>query len=149
LAGKSQKMALGENHRRVVSAVLRRAETTCDEVIWCLERTGSDLHQVEEDVTAAQAETLRSLVSRLREEMRRVQEEVVVDPSVQSRARAIAASVSLTRTELEEVLTPGLRGYGALAPETEAALDKQFSRLLFYLQALGEIAQRSRTRGAA
>lgn len=149
MAEESHKVALGENHRRVVSAVLRRVETTCDEVIWWLERAGGDLHKIEEDVTSAQADGLRLLVDRLREEMRRVQEELVVDPSVQSRARGIAASVSLTRTELEEVLTPGLRGYGALASETEAALDKQFSRLLFYLHALGEIAERNRSRGVA
>jgi len=149
LAEHSRNVELGENHRRVVSAVLRRVETTCDEVLGWLERPGSDLHRIEEDVPPAQAETLRALVEQLREELRRVREEIVIDPTVQSRARAIAASVSLTRTELEEVLTPGLRGYGALPAETEAALDQQFSRLLFYLHALGEAAERGRTRGAA
>jgi hypothetical protein len=149
LSDSSRKLALGDNHRRVVSAVLRRVEATCDEVLWWLERSGGDLHHIKEDVTPAQADALRALVEQLREEMRKVQKEVSVDASVDSRARAIAASVSLTRTELEEVLTPGLRGYGALAPETEAALDRQFSRLLSFLYALGEIAERNSSRGAA
>jgi hypothetical protein len=148
LAKNSQKVLLGENHRRVVSAVLRRVETTCDEVIWWLGRSAGDLHQIKEDVTSTQADALRSVVDQLREEIRNVQEEISVDASTESRARGIAASVSLTRTELEEVLTPGLRGYGALAPETEAALDQQFSRLLFYLYALGEITERGRSQGA-
>ncbi|HTQ61896.1 MAG TPA: hypothetical protein VMI32_16860 [Candidatus Solibacter sp.] len=142
------KLSLSENHRRVVSAVVRRVETTCDEVLGWLERTGGDLHALKEDVAPKQAEEIRALVRRLREETRRVQNELVIDPSVQSRARGIVASVSLTRTEIEEILTPGLRGYGALAPETEAALDKQFSRILVFLQAMGEIAQRCSSRGA-
>lgn len=146
---KPRKLALGENHRRVVSAVVRRVETTCDEVIGWLERPGGDLRTLEDDVAPKQADELRVLVRRLREETRRVQNELVIDPSVQSRARGIAASVSHTRTEIEEILTPGLRGYGALAPEMEAALDKKLARILACLQAMGEIAERSRSRGAA
>jgi len=144
-----RKLALGENHRRVVSAVIRRVETTCDEVLGWLERPGGDLRQLEEDVAPKQADELRMLVRRLREETRRVQNELVIDPSVQSRARGIAASVSLTRTEIEEILTPGLRGYGALPPEMEDALDKKLARILVCLQAMGEIAERSSSRGAA
>ncbi|MGB9464575.1 MAG: hypothetical protein WBR10_05640 [Candidatus Acidiferrum sp.] len=144
-----RKLALGENHRRVVSAVIRRVETTCDEVLGWLERPGGALRQLEEDVAPKQADELRMLVSKLWEETRRVQDELVIDPSVQSRARGIAASVSLTRTEIEEILTPGLRGYGALPAEMESALDKKFARILACLQAMGVIAERSSSRGAA
>src|SRR5271155_4974867 len=87
-----RKLELGENHRRVVSAVIRRVETTCDEVLGWLERPCGDLHQLEEDVAPKQADELRMLVRRLRGETRRVQNELVIDPSVQSRARGIAAS---------------------------------------------------------
>lgn len=146
---KPRRLELGENHRRVVSAVVRRVETTCDEVLGWLERSGGDLHKLEEDVSPKRAEELRMLVNRLREETRRLQNELAIDVSVQSRARGIAASVSLTRTEIEEILTPGLRGYGALDPETEQALDKKLARILACLLAMGEIAERSRSRGAA
>jgi hypothetical protein len=88
------------------------------------------------------------MVNRLREETRRVEDEIVVDASVQSRAAAVAASVSLTRVEIEEVLTPGLRGYGALGAEVEAALDAKFLRLLVCLQAMSRIAERNRSQGA-
>jgi hypothetical protein len=144
----SQRLSLGENHRRVVSAVLRRVETTCDEVIWWLERGDGELRHIEEDVSPNRAEALRTLVERLRTEMRRATNEIVIDPSVQSRARGIAASLSLTRTELEEVLTPGLRGYGAIPREAEQALDKKFARLLAVLRSMGEIAERSGSRGS-
>jgi hypothetical protein len=144
-----RKLALSENHRRVVSAVIRRVETTCEEVLGWLERPGGDLHKLEEDVTPKQAAELRRLVNRLREETRRVQNEVVIDPSVHSRARGLAATVSHTRTEIEEILTPGLRGYGALPPEMESALDEKLERILSCLQDMGEIAERSRSRGAA
>jgi hypothetical protein len=149
LAEKPRMLVLSENHRRVVSAVVRRVETTCDEVLGWLERPNGELHKLEEDVGPKQAEELRTLVGRLREETRRVQSELVIEPSVQSRARGIAASVSHTRTEIEEIFTPGLRGYGALPPEMEAALDKKLARILACLQAMEEIAERSRSRGAA
>ena len=141
---KLQKLALSENHRRVVSAVLRRVEATCDEVADWLQRPGGDLLRVEEDLAPSQAEELLTLVERLREEARRVEEEIVVDAAVQSRARAVSASVSLTRVEIEEVLTPGLRGYGPLHPEIEAALDAKFLRLLTWLQSMSKVAGRKR-----
>jgi hypothetical protein len=143
-----EKLVLSENHRRVVSAVLRRVEHTCDEVLDWLERPSGDLLRFEEDLTPSQMDELRAQVSRLREAARRVEEELDVDATMQSRARAVAASISLTRVELEEVLTPGLRGYGALRPDVEAALDAKFGRLLGCLQAMSKIAERSRSHGA-
>jgi len=141
-----QKLDLDPNHRRVVSAVLRRVEVTCNEVLDWLVRPGGDLVQLCEDVSEDQKEELRLLVGRLRGEVLRVQNEIEVDPSVQSRARAIAASVSLTRVELEEVLTPGLRGYGAIPQELEAALDAKFTRLLSCLYALNAVVERGGSR---
>jgi hypothetical protein len=143
-----QKLALGESHRRVVSAVLRRVESTCDEVLEWLERSGGELRQLREDVAPSQSDALRKLVIQLRKELRCVQEEVIVDSSEQSRSRGIAASVSLTRIELEEVLTPGLRGYGELPPEQEAALDAKFNRLIDCLEAMSDVVERSSFRGA-
>ena len=144
-----EKLSLGENHRRVVSALLRRIESTCDEVMEWLRRPSGNLLQFTDDVTPKHADELRALVSGLREENGRVRAELLADASVQSRARGIAASVSLTRIEIEEVFTPGLRGYGPLPPEMEAALDAKLRRLLTYLEAMSAIAERSGSRGAA
>ncbi len=146
MQGKIQKLDLGENHRRVVSAVLRGAESTCEEVLSWLEQPSGHLRQFEEDLGPEQASELRSLVSRLREEIRRIEGEMLLDISVQSRARCIASSVSLTRVEIEEVLTPGLRGYGMLPSEVEAALDEKFLRLLACLERMSVAAERGGSR---
>jgi hypothetical protein len=149
LQGKIEKLDLGENHRRVVSAVLRRAESTCEEVLSDLERPSGNLLGFQEDIGPEQAAELRRLVSRLREEIRRIEGEMLLDVSVQSRARCVAGSVSLTRVELEEVLTPGLRGYGILPSEVEVALDEKFLRLLACLETMSVAAERRGSRGAA
>lgn len=143
-----QKLHLGESHRRVVSAVLRRVESTCGEILEWIERPGGDLLQFNEDLAQSQVYELRAVVSELREETRRVEEEIAVDALVQSRARAISATISLTQVEIQEVLTPGLRGYGTLPPEVEAALDAKFMRLLDCLQRMSKIAGRKVSRGA-
>lgn len=143
-----QKLTLGENHRRVVSSVLRHVEATSDEVLAWIRRPGGILQHLSEDISDRQADELRALVGRLREEINRVQNEVAADPSSQSRSRRIAALVSLARIELQEVLTPGLRGYGSLLPETEVALDAKFSRLLACLEAMSRVVEHSSPRSA-
>ena len=147
LSNDNEKLLLGESHRRVVSAVLRRVESTCSEILEWIERPGGDLLQFREDLVPSQIDELRVLVDDLRGETRRVEEEIVVDPSVQSRARAVSATISLTQVEIQEVLTPGLRGYGMLPAEVEA--DAKFVRLLDCLQRMSRIAGRKITRGAA
>lgn len=143
-----QKLTLGANHRRVVSSVLRHVEATGDEVLAWIRRPGGILQHLSEDISDRQADELRALVGRLREEINRVQNEVAADPSSQSRSRRIAALVSLARIELQEVLTPGLRGYGSLLPETEAALDAKFGRLLACLEAMSRVVEHSGPRSA-
>ena len=83
-----------------------------------------------------------------RKEVARIQTGLTTDARAQSRARAIAGVLSAMRTELEEVLTPGLRGYGALEPETEAALDAKFARLLTSLESMNSVISGGRLRGA-
>lgn len=144
-----QKLELGENHRRVVSAVLRRVESTCDEILLWLESPGGDLRQLRNDISLKHANELRGLVDHLKEETKRIEDEMVVNVSVQSRARGIAASVSLTRIEIEEILTPGLRGYGPLPPEAEAALDAKLAGLLACLVKMARIADHAESQGAA
>jgi hypothetical protein len=143
-----EKLALAQTHRRVVSAVLRRVEGTCDEVLEWLIRPGRELRQFSEDISAVQADALRALVGRLRQEILRLQNEIMVDPTIQSRSRSIASSISLTRVEIEEVLTPGLRGYGALSPEIEIALDAKFARLLACLYAMSSVLEHRSSQSA-
>jgi hypothetical protein len=143
-----QKLALEESHRRIVSAVLRRVEATCDEVLDWLIRPGANLQRFSEDISAAQADELRAHVGRLRQEILRFQNEIMVDPLVQSRSRGIASAISHTRVEIEEVLTPGLRGYGVLSQEVETALDEKFARLLAHLYAMSGVVDHGDSRRA-
>ncbi len=138
-----ENILLGENHRRVVSAVLRRVEATCGEVITWLERPCGLLQRLRDDVSAGQAQQLRSLAAQLRAEVTQIHEEVTLDPGEQSRVRAISAALSLTRTEIEEVMTPGLRGYGYLPREIEDALDAKFARLLDCLETMSRVVDRT------
>jgi len=131
-----------------VSAVLRRVETTCDEVLFWLDRRAGTLQTYLDDLSPRQVEQLRLLAERLRKEVARIQTGLTTDARAQSRARAIAGVLSAMRTELEEVLTPGLRGYGALEPETEAALDAKFARLLTSLESMNSVISGGRLRGA-
>ncbi len=101
-----------------------------------------------DDLSPRQVEQLRLLAERLRKEVARIQTGLTTDARAQSRARAIAGVLSAMRTELEEVLTPGLRGYGALEPETEAALDAKFARLLTSLESMNSVISGGRLRGA-
>lgn len=142
-----QQILLGENHRRVVSVVLRQVEATCDEVAALLERRSGLLQRLREDVSMGQAQELHSLAARLRAEVARVHTEVTVDLGEQSRARGIAAAISLSRVEIEEVMTPGLRGYGRLPSEIESALDTKFSRLLACLEAMSDVVERATPAG--
>ncbi len=143
----SEKLRLGENHRRVVSAVLRRVEATCSEVTAWLERCSGLLQHLRDDISPGQAQELRSLAARLRAEVARVHEEVILDLGEQSRARGIAAAISLARVEVEEVMTPGLRGYGHLHREIEAALDVRFARLPDCLETMSDVVEPTAPRG--
>ncbi len=143
----SPKLRLSENHRRVVSPVLRVVEKACDEVLAWLERRPGGLNQFRDDISSGEAEKIRAHVALLREELGRFQREAAVRPVVQSRARAVAGTVSHARIEIEEVMTPGLRGYGPITPETEAALDSRLTRLLGFLEAVSDIVESPAPRG--
>jgi len=143
-----ERLALPENHRRIVSAVLRHVEAMCDQVLDWMVQPSSGLRQRSNDLSKDQTDEMRALVERLRQELRSVQMELTVDRVVQSRSRAIAASISHCRVEIEEVLTPGLRGYGPLSAETELALDAKFARLLSSLHAMSNVVEHRFQQGA-
>jgi hypothetical protein len=100
LARKDREIRLGRKPSPRGFRSLRRAESTCEEVLSDLERPSGNLLGFQEDIGPEQAAELRRLVSRLREEIRRIEGEMLLDVSVQSRARCVAGSVSLTRVEI-------------------------------------------------
>jgi hypothetical protein len=136
-----KKLQLGENHRRVVSVLIRRVEAACEGILQDLDRRSGLLHSVQDDVSPEQAKKLRELAGKLRAEVERVESEVRLDPAVRSRKRSIAARVSSAIIDLEEVSGSALRGYGEMPKELEQALAEKFARFIAVLQEMERIAE--------
>ena len=141
MSKETTKLQLGENHRRVVSVLMRRVETVCDGILADLDRKSGLLHNMEDDVSPEQARKLRELAEKLRREVARVESEISLDPAVRSRMRSIAARISSAIIDLEEVGGSGLRGYGTVSKELERALDEKFARLTAVLQEMERVAE--------
>lgn len=137
----AKKLQLGENHRRVVSVLMRRVEMVCEGILQDLDRKSGLLYSLEDDLAPEHARKLRELAEKLRKEVARVESEISLDPAVRSRKRSIAARISSAIIDLEEVGGSGLRGYGAVSKELEQALDEKFARLTAVLQEMERVAE--------
>jgi hypothetical protein len=137
----SMKLQLSENHRRVVSVLIRRVEAVCEGILQDLDQRSGLLHSMEDDVTPEQAKKLRELAEKLRREVERVESEISLDPAVRSRRRSIAARVSSAIIDLEEAGGSALRGYGEMSKEMERALGGKFGRLMVILQEMERVAE--------
>ncbi len=137
----TQKLKLGENHRRAVSVLLRGLEQMCDEIEARLAEAPGVLRQVKSDVSPAQIAALRKMTARVREEIRRLNTEIELDAAVRSPRRAILALLSASIVNLEESNSNRLRGYGPLARESAIRLDAEFSRLIVLLEEMTTIAE--------
>lgn len=137
----SEKLKLGENHRRVVSVLLRGLEQMCDEIDARLEEAPGVLRQVKSDFSPAQGAALRQMTARVRAEIRRLNTEIELDVAIRSPRRAILALLSAGVVNLEESDSKRLRGYGPLESEKAARLDEEFSRLVVLLEEMSTIAE--------
>ena len=59
----SAKIEFGENHRRVVSVLMRGTERACDEVVACLGPRSAVLAEVRDDLTSEAKVQLRDLAA--------------------------------------------------------------------------------------
>jgi len=139
--GMSEKLKLGENHRRVVSVLLRGLEQMCDEIEARLKEAPGVLRQVKSDLSAAQGAALREMTARVREEIRRLNTEIELDAAIRSPRRSILALLSAGIVNLEESGSKRLRGYGPLASEAAIRLDDELSRLVALLEEMTTIAE--------
>lgn len=137
----SEKLKLGENHRRVVSVLLRGLEQMCYEIEARLEEAPGVLRQVKSDLSAAQGAALREMTARVREEIRRLNTEIELDAAIRSPRRTILALLSTSIVNLEESDSKRLRGYGPLASEAAVRLDDELSRLVALLEEMTTIAE--------
>ncbi len=138
----SNKLRLSENHRRVVSVLIREVEKMCGAVLDWLDKKPGLLNRIEDDLTAEQQARLRKLVDQLREEIRRFNDEVALDRALQSRQRAIAALISANMIHLEEVNSSSLKGYGQLSEEVGRELDAKLARLITLLETMSRVVEK-------
>lgn len=139
----SEKLKLGENHRRVVSVLLRGIEATCDEVEATLDETAGVMRRVSDDLSTEQSKALRRMSEAVRMEIRRISSEIELDPAMNSRRRRIRALVSSAIVNLEESDPKKLRGYGHLAEEAVKRLENEFAKLLKMLDEMAEAVERT------
>lgn len=126
----SQKLKLGENHRRVVSVLLRGIERACDEIDASFRDSPGTLCRIREDLSPRQRSALLDLTQRVRGEIGRLAAEIELDTSVGSQRRTVLALLSASIVNLEESEPKKLRGYGPMSPQAEARLAGEFERLI-------------------
>jgi hypothetical protein len=134
MANDTEILKLGENHRRVVSVVLRSLEQMCGEIDGWLERKSGVLFRIHGDLTKDQRAALRALTPRLRGELRRLQGEIELEAAVQSLRGTMVALLSANIVNVEDTDASYLAGYGRLPEEVSRKLDHEFKRLLAILE---------------
>ncbi len=137
----TEKLKLGENHRRVVSVLLRGLEQACDEIEATFRESPGALRHIHDDISPAQRSGLREMTGRVRREIHRLASEIELDPSVRSQRRTILALLSSSIVNLEESEPRKLRGYGAMSPEAEARLGGEFERLIELLEQMASVVE--------
>lgn len=136
-----EKLKLGENHRRVVSVLLRGLEQACDEIEATFRQTPGALRHVENDLSSKQHSALREMTDRVRREIHRLASEIELDISIRSQRRTVLALLSSCIVNLEESEPTKLRGYGPMSPEIEARLSSEFQRLIELLERMASIVE--------
>jgi hypothetical protein len=139
----AEKLKLGENHRRVVSVLLRGVEHACDEIDATLRESPGALRRVDDDLAPAQRCALQQMTERVRAEIRRLANEIELDTSVGSQRRTILALLSASVINLQESEPKKLRGYGEMSRDAEARLTSEFQRLIELLEQVATIVERA------
>lgn len=138
----SEKLRLSENHRRVVSVVLRGVEQMCDAVLGSLEKQSGLLFQVNDDLNPEQQQKLRMFIAKLQQELQRFNAEVELEPAVHSRKRTVRALLSASLVDLEESKSSRLKGYGPLSDAAKHKLDAELDRLVALLEEMANVVER-------
>lgn len=142
MAGESSRIDFGENHRRVISVLMRGTERACDEVVEWLDRRSTILADVRGNFSPEAQQRLRDLAGQLKAEVLAFSREAALDKKESSIRRSIAAIVSAALIDLQEVQNSGLRGYGPLGEREKQAFDNRVLRMITLLHEMLHIAER-------
>lgn len=137
----SHKIELSENHRRAISVLMRGTERACDGILEWLKRPSKLLTEIRDDLTGAQQAQLRELVAQLREEVHGFVAKAALDRSAASRRRSVAAILSATLIDLEEVRDSELKGYGRLPAEAKRVLNEHIQRMVSLLEQMLHVVE--------
>ena len=136
-----RKIELGENHRRVISVLMRGTEGACDEMIEWLDRSSSALVEVRADLELEQQARLRELAARVKAQVQEFTSKVSLDKRRISRRRSVAAIVSAALIDLQEVQASGLKGYGRMPEDPKPVLEESIHRMVALLEQMLHIAE--------
>src|SRR5690348_13065279 len=100
MADSPEKIEFGENHRRVVSVLMRGTERACDEVVACLDPQSAVLAEVRDDLTPEAKVHLRDLAGQLKAQVLAFSREAALDKKQSSIRRSVAAIVSAALIEI-------------------------------------------------
>jgi hypothetical protein len=140
-AAMTEKLQLGENHRRVVSVLMRGIDQMCSEVDAALEESSGILQRVLDDVSRAQKKELRNMVASVRTEVGRIASQIELDTGALSMRRKVAALISASIVNVEESDPQKLRGYGPLSDVAMKRLQDEFGRLHTMLEKMAAVLE--------
>lgn len=126
----SAKIEFGENHRRVISVLMRGTERACDELVEWLDHRSTMLAEVRDDLAPETKAELRALAGELKDEVLAFSRHAVLDKKQSSIRRSIAAIVSAALIDLQEAQNSGLRGYGPLGDREKQLFDESIHRMI-------------------
>lgn len=137
----ADKLKLSENHRRVISVLLRSLEQACDEIDASFRESPGTLRRIHDDLSPTERSTLRQMTQRVRDEIRRLASEIELDTSVGSQRRTVLALLSASIVNLEESEPKKLRGYGSMSKEAEDRLAHEVQNLIGLFEEMAAIVE--------
>jgi hypothetical protein len=141
MSAASEKLRLGENHRRAISVLLRGIEQMGEDIRWWMERNPGLFFEIGNDLPAENAEKLRWLLDSLHGELERIAGQIELDVQERSRKRAIRALITAYIVHLEESTSSRLQGFGYLPREDCERLDAEIARLTEILEEMLRVVE--------
>lgn len=141
MADDPARIEFDENHRRVISVLMRGTERACDGVVEWLDHRSTMLAEVRDDLAPGTKAELRALAAELKGEVLAFSRQATLQKKQSSIRRSIAAIVSASLIDLQEAQSSGLRGYGPLGDRERNALDESIRRMIALLEEMLRIVE--------
>lgn len=141
MADDAAKIEFDENHRRVISVLMRGTERACDSLVEWLDHRSTLLAEVRDDLAPDTKAELRALAGELKDQVLAFSRQTTLEKKQSSVRRSIAAIVSAALIDLQEAQNSGLRGYGPLGERERNALDESIARMIALLEEMLRVVE--------